>query len=90
MFFLSLLCNHYKGCILELVATVRHISPDLIRGPLTQTSINTVPRVNGPLSRLNTIKTLYQTNVDLKTVCIKGEKLTLLPYNSHPVLIPKN
>ena len=44
--YLSLLCNHYKGCVLELVVTVRHINPDLIRGPLTQTASNTVPQVN--------------------------------------------
>ena len=28
---LSLLCNHYKECILELLATVRHINADLIK-----------------------------------------------------------
>ena len=85
--YLSLLCNHYKGCVLKLVATVRHKNPNLIRGPLTRTASNTVP--TGPLSRLNTMKTLYQINVDLK-LCVKVEKLTLVPKNSHPVLIPQN
>ena len=44
--YLSLLWNHYKGCVLELVATVRHINPDLTRGPLAQIASNTVPQVN--------------------------------------------
>ena len=58
----------YKGCVLEFVATVRHINPDLISGPLTQLA-TLYHKSTGPLSRLNTTKTLYQSNFDLK-LCV--------------------
>ena len=70
--YLSLLCNYYKECVLEFVATLRHINADLIKEAFDPDSSEAAlcHESTGPLSRLNPInKHSILVNVDLK-LCV--------------------
>ena len=51
---ISLLCNHYKECVSEFVATLRHINADLIKEAFDPDSSEAAlwHESTGPLSRL--------------------------------------
>ena len=69
---LSLLFNNYKECVLEFIATVRHINADLIKEAFDPDSSVAAlcHESTGPLSTLNTINVhSILVNIDLK-LCV--------------------